>query len=106
MEFYNGCFHEDVGVSSSNLSDPIEAIKVATKASVSDGIKRALQHFGPALGSCLRDKRYKEKRSRSTVEHEKRSRNTVEQEKSTQLNNANADLDVLKAWEITMALRK
>ncbi len=54
----NGCFHEDVGVASSNLSDPVEAAKLATKACVSDGIKRVLQHFGPALGSCLRDKDY------------------------------------------------
>ncbi|KAH9251703.1 hypothetical protein BASA81_010373 [Batrachochytrium salamandrivorans] len=52
----NGCFHEDVGVSASNVGDPIEAVKIASKACVSDGIKRALQHLGPALGSCLRDK--------------------------------------------------
>ena len=91
----NGCFHEDVGVSSSNLTDPVEAIKVATKASVSDGIKRALQHFGPALGSCLRDKRYQQKRSKSTEEQNKRLKSADQ-----------SDLEVLKAWEITMALRK
>jgi DNA recombination protein Rad52 len=54
----NGCFHEDVGVSSSCLGDPTDAVKMASKACVSDGIKRALQHFGPALGSCLRDKEF------------------------------------------------
>lgn len=54
----NGSFHEDVGVSSSHLSDPIEAVKIATKACVSDAIKRSLSHFGPALGSCLRDREF------------------------------------------------
>lgn len=52
----NGCYHEDVGIGISMLSDQAEAIRMASKASVSDAIKRTLQHFGPALGSCLRDK--------------------------------------------------
>ena len=40
------------------MNDPVEAVKMATKACVSDSIKRTLQHFGPALGSCLRDKEW------------------------------------------------
>ena len=54
----NGCYHEDVGIGSSTLPDPVEAVKVASKGCVSDSIKRTLQHFGPALGSCLRDKEW------------------------------------------------
>ena len=54
----NGCFHEDVGIGVSVLSDPSDAIRMAAKAAVSDSIKRTLQHFGPALGSCLRDKEW------------------------------------------------
>lgn len=54
----NGCFHEDVGVSTSTLPDPAEALKQACKSSVSDATKRALQHFGPALGGCLRDPQF------------------------------------------------
>lgn len=54
----NGCFHEDVGVHISHMNDTAESVRMSTKSCVSDGIKRALQHFGPALGSCLRDKDY------------------------------------------------
>jgi DNA recombination protein Rad52 len=54
----NGCYHEDVGVGVSTMSDQFEGAKMAAKAAISDGIKRALQHFGPALGSCLRDKEW------------------------------------------------
>jgi DNA recombination protein Rad52 len=52
----NGCFHEDIGVGLSTLPDVAEAMRMAAKAAVSDSIKRTLQHFGPALGSCLKDK--------------------------------------------------
>ena len=64
----NGCFHEDVGVSSITNSDVAEAIKVASKSCVSDGIKRTLKHFGPAFGSCIKEWTLYKKRFRIDAE--------------------------------------
>ncbi len=89
----NGCFHEDVGVSSSTMGDAVEAAKMAAKACVSDGIKRALQHLGPALGSCLKDKEFVS--HLATQPQAKRPRPTPV-----------SDEDVLKAWDAAMAGRQ
>ena len=52
----NGAYHEDVGCGIMRLPDEDEAVKNAIKASVTDARKRSFGHYGPAVGSGLKDK--------------------------------------------------
>ncbi|BEI85405.1 hypothetical protein CcaverHIS002_0508060 [Cutaneotrichosporon cavernicola] len=45
----DGCYHEDLGYGQAEN---------AQKEAVTDGVKRALKHFGNVLGNCLYDKEY------------------------------------------------
>ncbi|WOO81491.1 DNA repair and recombination protein rad22 [Vanrija pseudolonga] len=55
----DGCFHEDVGYGTAeNLRGRSAALEKAQKEAVTDGLKRALKHFGNVMGNCLYDKDY------------------------------------------------
>eukprot|EP00912_Choanoflagellata_sp_UC4_P000883 UC4_evm7s543 len=55
----DGSYHEDIGFGTAeNMSRPTAAIEKAKKQAVSDGMKRALRQYGPALGSCLADSNF------------------------------------------------
>lgn len=49
----SGVFHEDVGIGSNEQGTRAAALATAIKSAVSDGRKRALKLFGPALGLNL-----------------------------------------------------
>ncbi|GMK55457.1 hypothetical protein CspeluHIS016_0205130 [Cutaneotrichosporon spelunceum] len=55
----DGCYHEDLGYGQAeNVRGKATALEKAQKEAVTDGIKRALKHFGNVLGNCLYDKEY------------------------------------------------
>ncbi|BEI93236.1 uncharacterized protein CcaverHIS019_0508640 [Cutaneotrichosporon cavernicola] len=55
----DGCYHEDLGYGQAeNVRGKATALEKAQKEAVTDGVKRALKHFGNVLGNCLYDKEY------------------------------------------------
>ncbi|KLT41999.1 hypothetical protein CC85DRAFT_246669 [Cutaneotrichosporon oleaginosum] len=55
----DGCYHEDLGYGhAENIRGKAMALEKAQKEAVTDGIKRALKHFGNVLGNCLYDREY------------------------------------------------
>lgn len=55
----DGSYHEDIGYGSiENSRSKAQAFEKAKKEAMTDGLKRALRHFGNALGNCLYDKEY------------------------------------------------
>jgi DNA repair and recombination protein RAD52 len=55
----SGSWHEDIGYGSvQNCRNKAAAFEKARKEATTDGLKRALRHFGNALGNCLYDKSY------------------------------------------------
>jgi DNA repair and recombination protein RAD52 len=55
----DGSYHEDIGYGSiENSKSKAQAFEKAKKEAMTDGLKRALRHFGNALGNCLYDKEY------------------------------------------------
>lgn len=54
----NGAYREDTGVGTSSQSKLLLARETAEKASITDGIKRALRQFGNLLGNSLYDSDY------------------------------------------------
>ncbi|KAJ3046862.1 DNA repair protein rad52 [Rhizophlyctis rosea] len=64
----DGTYHEDVGYGSiENAKTKAAAFEKAKKEAVTDAIKRALKHFGNALGSCVYDKQYIKQVSRMST---------------------------------------
>lgn len=72
MTLQDGCYHEDLGYGhAENVKGKAAALEKvafnsflveltpqAQKEAVTDGIKRALKHFGNVLGNCLYDKEF------------------------------------------------
>ncbi|KAI4522836.1 Rad52/22 family double-strand break repair protein-domain-containing protein, partial [Schizophyllum commune] len=55
----DGAFHEDIGYGQAdNMPNKGQALDKAKKEAVTDGMKRALRHFGNVVGNCLYDKSY------------------------------------------------
>ncbi|KAJ2993401.1 DNA repair protein rad52 [Globomyces sp. JEL0801] len=64
----DGAFHEDVGYGSvENSRSKSMAFDKSKKESVTDGIKRALKHFGNSLGNCVYNQDYLKRMSRMPV---------------------------------------
>jgi len=58
----DGTHHEDIGYGTAdNRSSKAQALDLAKKSAVSDGLKRALRLFGNALGNSLYDKEHLKK---------------------------------------------
>lgn len=61
VRLQDGSSHEDVGYGKmENCRSKGEALDKSKKEAVTDGLKRALRHFGKLLGNCLYDKHYLE----------------------------------------------
>ncbi|GAA5874192.1 hypothetical protein JCM3774_006760 [Rhodotorula dairenensis] len=61
VRLQDGASHEDVGYGKmENCRSKGEALDKSKKEAVTDGLKRALRHFGKLLGNCLYDKHYLE----------------------------------------------
>jgi DNA repair and recombination protein RAD52 len=59
VQLKDGCFHEDVGYGvSEGMRSKALSIEKARKEAVTDGLKRALKHFGNVLGNCLSNRKY------------------------------------------------
>ncbi|KAL1746044.1 DNA repair protein Rad52/59/22 [Schizophyllum fasciatum] len=55
----DGAYHEDIGYGQGdNQPNKGQALDKAKKEAVTDGMKRALRHFGNVVGNCLYDKSY------------------------------------------------
>ncbi|RPA81830.1 hypothetical protein BJ508DRAFT_414541 [Ascobolus immersus RN42] len=67
----DGTFHEDVGYGHiENCKGKALAFEKAKKEATSDALKRALRHFGNALGNCLYDKSYLSEISKNASKHQ------------------------------------
>jgi hypothetical protein len=55
----DGTYHEDIGYGvSEGQKSKGQAIEMARKSAVTDGLKRSLRNFGNALGNCLQNRDY------------------------------------------------
>ncbi|GAA5901361.1 hypothetical protein JCM5296_006769 [Sporobolomyces johnsonii] len=61
VRLQDGASHEDVGYGKlENTKSKADGLDKCKKEAVTDGLKRALRHFGKLLGNCLYDKHYLE----------------------------------------------